>query len=737
MEKYKNYIKLENISKTYSTKEGNNTVLSIDELYIPLDGVVAIIGFSGNGKTTLLNLIGLLDTPDAIFHEYKQNNNKDIYVPIKNNKPKIIYNISSEKKYTITFSQDKHIIKDYRDQPIDINKFRQEIFGFIFQDALLHPSFNVSDNILMPLKIQDKSLSNNYNELLKSFGIEDKYDSNINALSGGQKQRTSVLRGLIKDPDIIFADEPTSNLDYSRSRKILDYAKDKAFIWITHDLLLVEEQAKHIIPINKGRVDKNIAYRNKVDVNGIHEIRDLLGYEEHSDIIIDKEYIENKTDKRFSFNFAKNDFKIPKKNFIIQVSLLTIILFSILSILKINHSTTSVVHAILEDPKINNYILKRNDRRKLSNQISNEDAIRSALNFNMQSKEIEIFPLYNIHSIILNDLNSEGLQCSTFTKDDKIVSSMIENNIITLGDTENSAIPSFQIGDNSFQLGDYISELEKISFIIVSPNTVSEALESLNKIPHKSNIIGLNAGYEFNVNIIQSSVDLPNNVDCMIREELTEILLRTSGEIEGEKSYDKDKKGSGYFILYPDGLDNSFKVLNQLKSGNLIVNDERLSISNLFTIKNVVNLSMGINTSVNILKNSSIVILLFLLILIIYTTVNDSINKKQKEIGVLLSFGITKNLIRKFYFIESTLLWFYLSIYTFLIFIILEPVIEFFSKNDHLNYLLGNNTIDTSLPYTQHLMLYSFTYLVIIFIYQYSINKNIKHNPNKLIRDVP
>ena len=165
-----------------------------------------IVGSSGSGKSTLLNMIGLLDRPT----------NGTVFID----------NIDTTKL------DDNHI-----------SSFRNKKLGFIFQFSNLLSDLTVLENVLLPRQIggTNESSEKNARELLISVGLESQMNKRANKISGGQAQRAAIARGLINNPSIVLADEPTGNLDSLTSEKIVHLMKTMAkelnqtFIIVTHD----------------------------------------------------------------------------------------------------------------------------------------------------------------------------------------------------------------------------------------------------------------------------------------------------------------------------------------------------------------------------------------------------------------------------------------------------------------------------------------------------------------------
>ena len=217
-------ISVNNISKTFN----NKTVLDNISLDVKEGEIISIVGPSGAGKTTLLNIISTLDKPD------------------KNIDSKVYIN-----------GIDVLSLND-----IKLSKFRNTQIGFIFQFHELLPEFSAIENVLIPAIIKGvnkrKSRAKAL-ELLDSLGLADVVDQFPSQLSGGEQQRVAVARALINDPKIIFADEPSGNLDSNNANQLHDLffeLRDElgcSFIIVTHNKTLAE-RADRIISLKDGNI---------------------------------------------------------------------------------------------------------------------------------------------------------------------------------------------------------------------------------------------------------------------------------------------------------------------------------------------------------------------------------------------------------------------------------------------------------------------------------------------------
>lgn len=227
-------IELKNVTKIYGKKKNQFTALKNVSLTIPTGASVAILGKSGSGKSTLMHAISGLDRP-----------------------------------------QHGQVIIDGQDilqlKPKRVDEFRAKKIGFIFQSFFVQGNESVVDNVSLPLEIARlprKKRAHKINAALKAVDLYDKRKNRAKDLSGGQKQRLAIARAIVGDPQIIFADEPTGNLDSETGAKVeellFDYNKQKGvtLIVVTHDVDLAKKCDYQII-IKDGRVEKSTVPEEK------------------------------------------------------------------------------------------------------------------------------------------------------------------------------------------------------------------------------------------------------------------------------------------------------------------------------------------------------------------------------------------------------------------------------------------------------------------------------------------
>lgn len=215
--------------KTYGKGEGAFNALKGVDLSVEKGEVVAIVGKSGSGKSTLLHLMALLDKP-------------------------------SQGSVSINGTDISKLNRKRAD------RIRNSEFGFVFQQFFLNPNDTVLNNVILPLKIAGVSSRERKRrgmEVLRDVELEDKAKSKAVNLSGGQKQRVAIARALINNPKVIFADEPTGNLDTATGAKIedllfsLNKEKGITLIFVTHDVDLAKRCDRQII-IKDGQIIKSL-----------------------------------------------------------------------------------------------------------------------------------------------------------------------------------------------------------------------------------------------------------------------------------------------------------------------------------------------------------------------------------------------------------------------------------------------------------------------------------------------
>ncbi|NNC94820.1 MAG: ABC transporter ATP-binding protein [Chitinophagales bacterium] len=216
-------LKVENLSKVYKSGSKNLTVLEGINFSIKEGEVLSIVGPSGSGKTTLLGLCAGLDkatTGTVSFYDTVIN----------------------------TLTEDERAA------------LRSENVGFIFQNFQLIPTLSALENVMIPLELQGNAKAKHRSlELLERVGLSDRYDHYPTQLSGGEQQRVSLARAFSSNPKILFADEPTGNLDDETSHNVeslmfeLNKEENTTLVIVTHDMELAGK-TKRIIQLKGGHI---------------------------------------------------------------------------------------------------------------------------------------------------------------------------------------------------------------------------------------------------------------------------------------------------------------------------------------------------------------------------------------------------------------------------------------------------------------------------------------------------
>ncbi|MCH5163872.1 MAG: ATP-binding cassette domain-containing protein [Clostridiales bacterium] len=220
-------LEIKNLTKIYKTKGGD--VKALDNVSVSFDktGLIFLLGKSGSGKSTLLNLIGGLDSPTE--------------------GEVIVFNKSS---------------KDFSGS--DFDSYRNTYVGFIFQEYNILNEFNVEDNIALALELQGKRKDKHkIAAILSEVELSDYAKRKPNTLSGGQKQRIAIARALVKDPQIIMADEPTGALDSATGKQVFDtlkrLSKTRLVLVVSHDREFASLYGDRIIELSDGKIISDVS----------------------------------------------------------------------------------------------------------------------------------------------------------------------------------------------------------------------------------------------------------------------------------------------------------------------------------------------------------------------------------------------------------------------------------------------------------------------------------------------
>ena len=216
-------IELKDVAKTYR-KGDAPPVKAIDRISLRIEqgAYVAILGPSGSGKSSLMNVLGLLDRADE--GDYLLNG---------------------------------HSVRDKSEN--ELARLRNRVIGFVFQAYHLLPRTTAIENVQLPLMYANRPDYKRRSELaLESVGLGDRMHHDTSELSGGQRQRVAIARAIVNEPSIILADEPTGNLDSVAADEVMQLfeqqnAKGTTVVLITHDLDIAE-RARRVLKIRDGKI---------------------------------------------------------------------------------------------------------------------------------------------------------------------------------------------------------------------------------------------------------------------------------------------------------------------------------------------------------------------------------------------------------------------------------------------------------------------------------------------------
>jgi len=664
IEKQNYLFHLKNIKKTYLTE--SRAALDVDDLIIPANSLVAIIGYSGSGKTTLLNILGLLDKPDEdenntpIINFYDNKNNKTQILAIPNK-----------------------------------NKFRRSTYGFVFQEGYLLHNLTGVQNVEIPLHVNKYKInSKNTFELLNKIGIdEDLIKRPPSGISGGEAQRIAIGRSIIHSPKVILADEPTSNLDYDIGMSVMSFYKQLchqkenesercSVIWVTHNMHQALKLADYIIVLKNGKASG--PHPNPKDEEKLIEwLRQGETKEEvHETINFSKEPINSFIGKFFQLiyfiiNFAVSDIfpkSVDRKKWILprligvkntqklnMFSLFTVILLTLL-IFSISFAFRNYFMLSASDPRINRITLS--GKNIGDNVLTEEDrkALSGLTLHNSRIKWPDEVQTEEKNSGRRATMGAFGVRTRTFdcymnpNSNNSTMSGRFPLSVIALNveDPILTKVPVFQSKDKTFknikQSRTTVNQLflskdgqpqHKKEGVVISINALNKHLD-YKKIPDKL-IIDYHQATQIELPILGVTDWLPNSVNIMITEGwyIQEYINR--GIYDQQPGYELIN------IYMEDKINDGIPVCNAIETKNYIISGN--AKATLIWIKNMT----------NVIFRFSIIGIIGIWILagtLLYVSYTQAIQKKQREIGVLMAKGISKPLLYSIFFVEIFIVWF-------------------------------------------------------------------------------
>lgn len=329
-------IKLERVSKIYNNNGVLTTGLHNINLELEKNEIVAIVGESGSGKSTLLNVLTKMDSFDEGEYYYK--GNETSYFDVN-----------------------------------DMDNFRKDKVGFIFQNYNIIDSYTVLENVMLPFIIKGENKKDakiKAKELINKVGLNNRIKNKGTELSGGEKQRCVIARALASDCEILACDEPTGNLDSKTGEEIIklikEVANDKLVLIVTHNYDQVKDIATRKIKIKDGEIIEDVIFQKR---------------EKDQDEKLELEYkpINNK----IKLDIAKDNIKnTPKKTIFTSLVLFFVAMFSLFLFQGISYLTNNQSY-------INNFVYKGEDK---------------IIVYDINNKELDIKKIENISKkYVVND----------------------------------------------------------------------------------------------------------------------------------------------------------------------------------------------------------------------------------------------------------------------------------------------------------------------------------------------
>lgn len=530
-------INLNNISKIY-----DNGVKALDSVNLSFDKkeLVFITGESGNGKSTLLNIIGCLDKATSGNLVI---NGRDISLLDGN----------------------------------DISNISASYFGFVFQEFYLDNNLSVIENIRMPLEKSHNDPVDLF-RLAEDLGISDILERKPNELSGGQRQRVQIARALLKNPEVILADEPTGNLDERIKDEIYKIfqriSKDHLVIIVSHDLEAAKTYADRIIDLKDGKIvsDKEVTKSTYIVNNIKMKPSELLNYiseNTNKEINLNITKIEEKTSheelslvdindsktisSKFVHIYTNRLIKNNKQTFIFNIIILSILLtFSMLLLFFTSYDYKKSINKYLDKNFYNYYVLYNN--------VSYTNEFYEDFSNNLYAGK----KMYN--DLVSSDLDVSPLIYSEIQKSNSTVSTyiMYDNTLDT----------------NSIEVSDY--------FAVKNNLKVNDKISFNNKEYKISNIF--ETDYKNYIDIIYSTDSRLSNVKTNIYHNINFVKLNYSNL----KSDSLNIPFSNFTQTSFKKYSNTYTTINSSKSINKELNDNEIIVSKSFANRyNLSNESIG------------------------------------------------------------------------------------------------------------------------------------------------
>ena len=598
---------LKNISKKYHEVEALKDV----NITFRKKELVAILGPSGCGKTTLLNIIATLEQSD---------------------------------EGALLLGKDN--LSFFRARKLD--SYRSNYISYIFQNYNLINHLNVSDNVLMTMKLRGKTDSKKQAmELLKSLGLVEKVKKRPSKLSGGERQRAAIARSLVNNTPIILADEPSGALDTKNSEKVMKLlskcAKEKLVIMVTHNEQLAKKYATRIIRMKDGKVlsDSNPTSQLNNDAY---------------------QYGKTKIKTLTAFKLSYNNLKNKKVRTYLTVLAFCIGLISLALVLSISKGFKKEL-ANFEKETLYNYPLI----------ISKETiSLANAFKNNVENTSKGIIKIQESQTLIRNEIDD-----SLILKINEMTQTLIEG-IAYYRDIPSAFKSVSRINPNHqyFDLlhGRFPKNKNEVLLLLTTEQVLERRVAdhlNITEVPFDE--------------VINNEIEVGNQT------------LKLVGIVKSNNSYFHDLSGILYdsalftgeitdIYLYASSYENKIKIKDIL-NGYAILDEAETVVGLTSSLVN------GITVVLVVFSAISLVVSLIMLSIISYISVLE----RQKEIGILKTMGASKKDIKKIFLIENMLIGLLASSLSLEIAAVLSKVIN--------NYLMTKMNLKNIMLIDEQIML--------------------------------
>ncbi len=488
-------IKLERVSKIYNNNGVLTTGLHNINLELEKNEIVAIVGESGSGKSTLLNVLTKMDSFDEGEYYYK--GNETSYFDVN-----------------------------------DMDNFRKDKVGFIFQNYNIIDSYTVLENVMLPFIIKGENKKDakiKAKELINKVGLNNRIKNKGTELSGGEKQRCVIARALASDCEILACDEPTGNLDSKTGEEIIklikEVANDKLVLIVTHNYDQVKDIVTRKIKIKDGEIIEDVIFQKK---------------EKDPDEKLELEYkpIINK----IKLDIAKDNIKnTPKKTIFTSVVLFFVAMFSLFLFQGINYLTNNQSY-------INNFVYKGEDK---------------IIVYDINNKELDIKKIENISKkYVVND----------FYRTNNNLYFRIDNSSIVNSFNYEEYPYNYKLDD-----GRKANNGNEVEILLPPTYSGEEFLNqniSINDMDYKYKIVG----YQIREDITDIVFTNNKQIEDLL---LINRILSYSVEIQYKTGY--QIRGIDLSVEFNNDLENSYiEIDKSYDLNNVIIEDKNIVYSDLY-----------------------------------------------------------------------------------------------------------------------------------------------------------